>query len=221
MSADPMPARATPGAGRERGAGPLDPMRLHRIEALERRAAGHEGEVRRLLEARLSGLIEAYAEDLAAAAAPPTPAGRAANAEVSADSPIGGLIGYLAEHASRSGDVFARADDAAPAEFPKLAALDEFTDLWSKLRLDNQLRRSLAPSSTDAGPLNSGRLVYRALTLMSELSPGYLQPFLAYVDALSWVEQMSGDGVVALDDTLRTGGGGAKRVRDKPRKRRE
>jgi hypothetical protein len=27
---------------------------------------------------------------------------------------------------------------------------------------------------------------------MRELSPGYLQHFLSYVDALSWIEQMNG-----------------------------
>lgn len=220
MSADRTRARARLEGWRERVGGRLDPVRLHRIEALQRRAAGHEGEVRRLLEARLSGLIDAYADDLAASATQPAPADRAADTDASTPSAMSELIGYIAAQAPAGAEVFARADGAAPAAFPQLAALDEFTGLWSKLRLDNQLRRSLAPSSTDAGPLNSGRLVHRALTLMSEQSPGYLQEFLAYVDALSWVEQMSGGGVVALEDTLRTGAG-VKRVRDKARKRRE
>jgi hypothetical protein len=38
--------------------------------------------------------------------------------------------------------------------------------------------------------LNSAVLVHRSLTLMSELSPGYLQHFLMYLDNLAWLEQL-------------------------------
>ena len=58
-------ARATLDAWRERGADRLDPIRFHFIEALDRRAAGHSGEARRILDDRsVQALLEAYAEDL-------------------------------------------------------------------------------------------------------------------------------------------------------------
>ena len=41
-------------AWREQGADRLDPVRFHFIEALERRAAGHSGEARRILDDRVS-----------------------------------------------------------------------------------------------------------------------------------------------------------------------
>ena len=54
------------------------------------------------------------------------------------------------------------------------------------------MRQSLEQVPGNAGPLNSSSLVHRSLSLMRELSPGYLQQFLSYVDALSWMEQMNG-----------------------------
>ena len=57
-------ARATLDAWRARGADRVDPVRFHFIEALERRAAGHSGAARRILEDRLNSLLTAYAEDL-------------------------------------------------------------------------------------------------------------------------------------------------------------
>ncbi|OAI76046.1 hypothetical protein RSP799_22005, partial [Ralstonia solanacearum] len=62
MDSAGTPARAMLDAWRARGADRLDPVRFHVIEALDRRAAGHNGEARRILDARLSGLLEDYAE---------------------------------------------------------------------------------------------------------------------------------------------------------------
>ncbi len=63
---DDVAARAqhTLDAWRERGADRLDPVRFRFIDALRRRAAAHGGDARRLLDARLATLIDAYAADL-------------------------------------------------------------------------------------------------------------------------------------------------------------
>lgn len=215
MSRHPSQARARLDAWRTQGADRMSPIRFHRIDALARRAAAHDGEVRRLLDERLAELIGAYAGDLEKVGSEHGPAGNAATADAGADAGVGSLVEYLADQTTaRDGDA------SGSAAFPELGALDEFRKLWAKLRVDSQLRQSLEQAPANAGPLNSGRLVHRSLTLMSELSPGYLQQFLSYVDALSWIEQMSEGGVLALEDTLRTGGNG-KRAREKARKRRE
>jgi len=205
-------------AWREQGADRMSPMRFHRIDALARRAAAQGGEVRRLLDGRLAELIGAYAADLEQTA-PKAEAAGAATADACDDAGLGVLVDYIAERATLR-DGLAADGASSGAAFPELGALDEFRKLWAKLRVDSQLRQSLEQAPANAGPLNSGRLVHRSLTLMSELSPGYLQQFLSYVDALSWIEQMSEGGVLALEDSLRTGGNG-KRAREKPRKRRE
>ncbi|VBT54572.1 chemotaxis motB protein [Burkholderia pseudomallei] len=63
---DDVAARAqhTLDAWRERGADRLAPVRFRFIDALRRRAAAHGGDARRLLDARLAALIDAYAADL-------------------------------------------------------------------------------------------------------------------------------------------------------------
>lgn len=191
-------ARATLDAWRERGADRLDPVRFHFIAALERRAAVHGGDARRILDARLSGLIDTYAADLERAATEAAEADAAPRAP--AHETLAGLIGHIARHAHAE-----RTDAAA---YPQLPALDYFREVWSKVRAEKQLRQSLAPVPGNAGPLNSSSLVHRSLSLMSELSPGYLKQFLSYVDTLSWMEQMNGGGAPAGKEAPRAGTGG-------------
>jgi hypothetical protein len=68
--------------------------------------------------------------------------------------------------------------------------LTQARDTWAQVRTDSQLRASLHDLPADAGPLNSGMLVHRALHLMRAVSPGYLQHFIAYADTLSSLEQL-------------------------------
>jgi hypothetical protein len=183
-------ARAMLDAWRERGADRLNPVRFHFIAALERRAAAHHGEARRILDDKLSTLLDAYAADLerSTAAAEANAAAPLSASHESADKTLAGLIGHFAHQA--------QANDAETA-YPELPALDYFREVWSKVRAEKQLRQSLAPVAGNAGPLNSSSLVHRSLSLMRELSPGYLTQFLSYVDTLSWMEQMNGGGAPA------------------------
>jgi hypothetical protein len=204
-------ARATLDAWRERGADRLNPVRFQFMAALERRAARHSGEARRILDARLQGLLDAYAIDLERAAASTAQTDAAAAA---ASTPNGaghqtlaGLIDHIARHAPAVHD--------HAASYPELSGLDYFREVWSKVRTETQLRQSLAQVPGNAGPLNSSSLVHRSLSLMRELSPEYLKQFLSYVDTLSWLEKMPG-GAAANKDAPRAATGG-KGVRSKAR----
>ena len=173
-------ARALLDAWRARGADQLDPVRFHFIEALERRAAVHAGEARRLIDARLTQLLNAFADDLAREAS------KFAHG-IDGDtqrSDLGRLV-----------DSLARAEPAQPAtrvrHEPDPELVEYFRQTWSRVRSEKQLRQSLDQVPRNAGPLNSSSLVHRALSLMREVSPGYLQQFLAYADALSWLEQLN------------------------------
>ena len=208
-------------AWRERGADRLDPVRFHFIEALDRRTAGHSGEVRRILSDRLSKLIEAYAGDLAHAASETGDAGSAASPGEPARGTLAGLIDYMASHAPADSDGLAAGNTEPPAAprppaYPEMEVLDYFRELWTKVSTERQLRQSLAQVPGNAGPLNSSSLVHRSLSLMRELSPGYLQQFLLYIDALSRIEQMNGGAAVADKDTPRSGSA-RKSTRGKPR----
>jgi hypothetical protein len=181
--------RATLETWRTSGADRLDPVRFHLLDAFARRAAQHSGETRRVLEQRLSGLLDQYRAEVERAAldesASQCTASEANEADAADDATLAALIGQLARH-------HARADAPHAAAYPELPAVDYFREVWSKVRTEKQLRQSLAQVPGTAGPLNSSSLVHRALSLMRELSPGYLKQFLSYVDALSWLEQMNG-----------------------------
>ncbi|MPW20195.1 DUF2894 domain-containing protein [Paraburkholderia sp. CNPSo 3157] len=190
-------ARATLDAWREQRADRLDPMRFHFIDAMARRAAAHHGEARRILDERLSALLDAYAADLDrenAACDADADADAVGNSLARARGPLGKLADYItASHSSAevNSQLTTHAQQRVSSN-PQRETLDYFRQTWSKLSADKQLRQSLEQVPGNAGPLNSSSLVHRSLSLMRELSPGYLQQFLSYVDALSWMEQMTG-----------------------------
>ncbi|HTH60394.1 MAG TPA: DUF2894 domain-containing protein [Paraburkholderia sp.] len=185
MTGERRDARAWLDAWQASGADRVDPMRFSMLDALARRAARHEGPARRVLDERLAVLIAAYAADVervqaaAAGDARARASGRPGEAQSSA---LAALTGHIARHAQ------------APhrAAWPELPMLDDFRKTWSRLSTDIQLRQSREQVPTNAGPLNSSSLVHRALALMREQSPAYLQHFLSYVDALSWLGQLNG-----------------------------
>ncbi|HZZ10043.1 MAG TPA: DUF2894 domain-containing protein [Paraburkholderia sp.] len=190
-------SRATLDAWRERGADRLNPVRFRFIEALARRASTHAGEARRVLDARLSQLVAGYAADLANASRTDARA-HGAEATTQRAGMACGALGSLADDMTRE----AQTRGAASA-YPELKELDYFREVWSRLSTERQLRQSLQQVPGNAGPLNSSSLVHRSLSLMRELSPGYLQQFLSYVDTLSWLEQMHGGSAPAAKDAPR------------------
>ncbi|MDE2249157.1 MAG: DUF2894 domain-containing protein [Xanthomonadaceae bacterium] len=167
-------------------------MRERFLAAMARRAGDHDEAVRRRLDERLS----------AARAADAAHAGQQVGAD-QATPPCSALAGLLAQIGSRT-------VPQSPA-FPELAALGEFRQRWAAIRAESRLRQALQPLPVHAGPLNSAGLAHRSIALMRELSPGYLQQFLAYVDELAWMEQMVGS------DTHGSATSSGKRARRKPR----
>nr|WP_063570573.1 DUF2894 domain-containing protein [Luteibacter rhizovicinus] len=109
---------------------------------------------------------------------------------------------------------------ARSSSYPELAALDQFQKLWSRMRTESQLRQSLEHAPENAGPLNSSALVHRSIALMRDLSPGYLQHFVSYVDDLSSLEQL-GHGAAAMPRDVPQAATIGKRPRAKARSRRE
>lgn len=163
-------------AMRASGAHRRDPVRFRLIEAMARRSLSHDGEAARIIAARIARLIESYP------AAPDTTQGQAPVAAAPRSS-LAELLQGLAQHAGDPGDA-----RAAPSE---LKTLHRFRSTWARLHADQRLSQSRARVPDQAGPLNSQHLVHRALSLMGELSPAYLDHFMAQVDALSWLEQLA------------------------------
>ncbi|WP_088502476.1 DUF2894 domain-containing protein [Burkholderia ubonensis] len=192
MNRDATRARAMLDAWRASGADRLDPVRFHRIDALERRAAGHDGDARRLLDARLDALLAGYADDVERAGDANEPR------DVAQARPASGALAGLVTHIARD----AQADRAGIDP----ALIDYFRETWSKVRTEKQYRQALDQVPRNAGPLNSSSLVHRSLSLMRDLSPGYLQQFLSYVDALAWLEDLAGGGAQAEKEAPRAKG---------------
>ncbi|ONC37399.1 hypothetical protein AQ915_06370 [Burkholderia pseudomallei] len=158
---DDVAARAqhTLDAWRERGADRLAPVRFRFIDALRRRAAAHGGDARRLLDARLATLIDAYAADLrraesngdaceCAGAPAPAPAPAPASSTSPAPTPAAPSTTTTSPATSSS---------AEPARGPLAALLDY---IGSRER-----PTASAPDETRAAPASStasGRVALRA-----------------------------------------------------------
>ncbi|WP_155635994.1 DUF2894 domain-containing protein [Burkholderia stagnalis] len=202
MGSDATQARAMLDAWREQGADRLDPVRFHLMDALARRAAGHDGDARRLLDARLATLLAGYA-DIVERGAPNAadvgiPPGEPARGEPAPGEPARGALAALVAQLARDAQADRAGIDPAMIEF--------FRETWSKVRTEKQYRQALDQVPRNAGPLNSSSLVHRSLSLMRDLSPGYLQQFLSYVDALSWLEDLMGGGAQAEKEAPRAKG---------------
>ncbi|MGE8232386.1 MAG: DUF2894 domain-containing protein [Stenotrophomonas sp.] len=183
-------------AWRESGADRCDPTRFELIAALAQRAQRYAGSARAQLDARLSQLTDAYALLVAAEVAKPA-------AKSGTESPLQSLLQQLEADPlqyqlplSTSDAPAGENDSGEGTEAVLMPALDEFQQLWSRIRIDSLLRQCLDSLPEDAGPLNSSVLTYRAMALMQELSPEYLQHFIAYVDVLTWMEPVSGTSTV-------------------------
>ena len=187
-----------------------DPVRWRRIDALAQRAAQHSGATRQLLDARLQALM-AEAAMAAAAAAPATAAPRGSTAgtapapDAAAQTPtLSTLLARLqevgmaagagsaaAKGAERAAATSATAPLAAGTSRPPrdLNIVQQHRSAWTQLRAEQRVAQSQTALPDQAGPLNSQLLLHRALTLMRETSPGYLQHLMGQAEALMWLEQ--------------------------------
>ena len=186
---------------RERGAPLREPLRWQRLAALARRAEGHEGAVRQLLDARLAALVD----ELDAALVDHDAA--ADIGQASQRGPLGDLVDTMrplpgARIASAPPpDSAARGASAAPAPAPATSAgiesLAWFRQTWARLSADQRVAESASALPGNAGPLHSQHLVHRALLLMREVAPGYLERFVAQVDALMWLEATDDGAIIS------------------------
>ena len=165
------------------------PVRLRMIEAMTRRAQAHEGEARRILDARLATLKAAHEEAVEATRAAQAGATTAAPAPTRTDGPLAQLAHYIAQNTATA---------ATPLDaVGEPEALRYLRSTWSRLSADKRLTQSLAKVPDKAGPLNSHQLVHRALSAMRDASPDYFHHFVSYVDALMALDPLNGAGAAS------------------------
>ncbi|WP_349778380.1 DUF2894 domain-containing protein [Xanthomonas sp. WHRI 6108] len=215
MSTQATSAHARLQRWRSQGADQLDPVRFHLMETLAARAGTQAEPVREVLEEKLGKLVDAYAATVKQAARRRV---ASAAAQPSQRSALGALADRMAGHAALMEVDSRKTASAEATQFPELPALEDFRRTWTTVRTASQVRQSLQDAPKDAGPLNSSVLVHRCISLMRECSPGYLQHFLGYVDALSWLEQLHSGGALASEDAAPVAPG-KKRSRRAPTRR--
>ncbi len=158
------------------------------LQALARRAQQHQGPARQLLDARLQQLQKLHQQ-------PPHGANAAAQPGPEAPQPLRQLLAYIhAATARPSGPhdgtpLAARPATAPPAAAPELKAISQHRNTWSRLSAEQRLHQALAKVPSNAGPLNTQRLLHQALAAMRDASPQYLQHFMMQVETLLWLEQ--------------------------------
>jgi len=171
------------------GAQRLDPVRFAYAQALASRAAAQGEAVQAVLQPRLQQALADLSAvvESAGVSEQPQPGASSPHASIRAASPLGELLARLNRPASGTASgTAATMAGGAPTE---LRALSQHRSTWASLAVKQQLNRSLAQAPENTGPLNSQRLVLRALQQLQALSPAYLQRFMAHVDALVWLEQ--------------------------------
>lgn len=216
---------ATIAAWRAQGAQHLDPVRFCYLEALARRAAGHEGAARRVLDGKLAQALAEYGARLEQARCDAGQAlaqqtrrhpdaaaslqGLHAQGDFKAQhqlanrlqaqacpSPLTELLRQLHRQGTAHEPASpAYANPAAAAQPPaELNAMRQFRSTWTRLRVDQQMTRSLAQVPDNPGPLNSHLLVLRSLRLMQDISPAYLQGFMVQMETLLWLDEAQAGG---------------------------
>jgi hypothetical protein len=200
---------------RNAGADRFDPVRLHYIEALARRAITHRGNVKRMLDTRLAQAITAFKDrfDVARRNAQETVARSVQQFPHAADDlqqrfdagdfrqlrqliailkageecvSLGALVRQLEQYSSGNADARPEGNAGSRSE---LKAIRNFRNTWSKLSVDKQVAQALEQAPKNAGPINSHMLVLRSLALMRDISPDYLNRFMSYADTLLSLDQ--------------------------------
>ncbi len=83
------------------------------------------------------------------------------------------------------------ADTPAPAQGPlEIQALGRARAASRERHRRQRIDKALTQTPSDAGPLNSHRLVTRAISTLLELSPAYLDHFVNYVETLMALEKL-------------------------------
>lgn len=197
---------------RAQGAAQRDPVRFHHLEVLARRLPEQTPAVQRVLAQRLAQRVaqvqaqvqadrEHHAHSvrgkpavspLVAPAAQSGPLAQLLRELQSSGQPTGAATAAqgLANAAQAPAPLLAQDDGASLSE---LGSVRRFGEVWAKVSAQQQVDRALDRGPENAGPLNSHRLMLRALSLMRDLSPDYLRRFLSQVDTLLWLEQTPPD----------------------------
>ena len=164
---------------REAGMHTRDPVGWHYLQTLSSRTTAQTGAAQALLEEKLGLAIDAF-EAGAYQAAP------ACRSKPTVASPLAQLLQDMQENRPLPSAPAAQAGSAAPAS--RLPAesptIRQFRRQLHSIGVQKQVRQAVAQAPQNAGPINSHMLTLRALVLLRDLSPHYLERLMTQVDTL-------------------------------------
>ena len=165
---------------RQAGAAGMDAVGWHYIEVLAQRTHQQTGTAQTLLREKLERLLQAFEKRLQTAqtATPSTPDSTATA------SPLGALLQEMAPSQVPPAPL-ATSSFNTHRESPRVR---QFRQQLRQISIQKRVSKAIAQAPQNAGPINSHMLVLRALGLMRDISPDYLNRFMAHVDTLLCLE---------------------------------
>ena len=164
---------------RAAGAARVDAVGWHYIETLASRTQAQSGPARLLLQAKLQEVMLRFETRMAKN----QPDAVQAPARM-LPSPMATLLQDIRQ--KNASQVSGQTTGSQEAENPRIQA---FKKQLNKISVQKQVTQAMAQAPQNAGPINSHMLVLRSLGLMRDLSPDYLNRFMAHVGTLLCLEE--------------------------------
>ena len=164
---------------RAAGAARVDAVGWHYIETLASRTQAQSGPARLLLQAKLQEAIQRFETRMGKN----QPDAVLAHSRM-VPSPMATLLQDIRQ--KNASQVSGQTTGSQEAENPRIQA---FKKQLNKISVQKQVTQAMAQAPQNAGPINSHMLVLRSLGLMRDISPDYLNRFMAHVDTLLCLEE--------------------------------
>ena len=165
-------------AMRAAGAAHVDAVGWHYIETLAMRSQAQSGPARVLLQAKLQEALQRLDGRM-------NMADHVKDAPEPLPSPLAMLLNDMGSKSAPQGS---SRSAGWPPENPRIQA---FKKQLSQISVQKQVTQAIAQAPQNAGPINSHMLVLRSLGLMRNISPDYLNRFMAHVDTLLCLKEAS------------------------------
>ena len=167
---------------RDAGAAGVDAVGWHYIEVLAKRTQSQSGPAQTLLRDKLLQALQAFevrlTEHQAVTTSDPAPA--------AVPSPMATLLQDMAPPLQ---DAPVRAAIDLFGTHRESPRVRQFRKQLRQISVQKRVSKAIARAPQNAGPINSHMLVLRALGLMRDISPDYLNRFMTHVDTLLCLQE--------------------------------
>ncbi len=161
---------------RASGAARVDAVGWHYIETLAKRTREQSGPAQLKLVAKLQEALVRLETRMGAATAP----------LAKQDAILSPLAVLLHDLGSKNTPQASSKTTGWGLESPRI---QQFRKQLSQISVQKQVTQAIAQAPQNAGPINSHMLVLRSLGLMRDISPDYLNRFMAHVDTLLCLDE--------------------------------